>query len=187
MGRHRNFRCRADSPLYYLIYYSRIVVGEFLMTRHSFFLAFLACLLGLPAVAPSFAEEVDDDNSRRCINIRKLKRTEVVDDQHVLFYMFGKTIYLNALERRCRGLARERRFAYSTYSGSLCSFDTIEVLLDFGGDLQTGASCRLGRFFLTSEEEIEAAREKSLEPAEIVAPAGADEEEVGTEAEDPAN
>jgi hypothetical protein len=157
------------------------------MTKLSCSLAFLACLFGLPAVTPTFAEEVDDDNSRRCINIRSLKRTEVVDDQHILFYMFGKTIYLNVLERRCGGLARERRFSYSTYGGSLCSFDTVEVLSDFGGDLQTGASCRLGRFFLTSKEEIEAAREKSLEPAEIIAPAGADEEEVGTEAEDPGN
>jgi len=157
------------------------------MTKSTCSLIMLACLLGLPTIMPSFAEEVDDDNSRRCVNIRKLKRTEVVEDQHILFYMFGKTIYVNVLERRCGGLARERRFSYSTYGGSLCSFDTIEVLSDFGGDLHTGASCRLGRFVLTSEEEIEAAREKSLEPAEIVAPAGADEEEVGTEAEDPGN
>jgi hypothetical protein len=155
------------------------------MTKLTCSLVLLAGLLSLPTIVPSFAEEVDDDNSRRCINLRTLKRTEVVDDQHVLFYMYGKTIYVNALERRCTGLAREGRFAYSTYGGSLCNTDTIEVLWEFGGDFQTGAACRLGRFFLTSKEEIEAAREKSLEPAEIVAPAGADEEELGTEAEAP--
>lgn len=157
------------------------------MTKSACSLILLACLLGLPTIMPSFAEEVDDDNSRRCINIRTLKRTEVVDDRHVLFYMFGKTIYLNVLDRNCGGLSRERRFSYRTFSGSLCSSDSIEVLSDFGGDLHTGASCPLGRFFLTSKEEIEAAREKSLEPAEIIAPAGADEEEVGTEAEDSGN
>ena len=140
---------------------------------------------------PSFAneldddiDEIDDDNAEKCISVRTLRRTEVVDDQHILFFMSGKTVYINRLPRPCRGLSHERRFSYSTHSRNLCNFDAIRVLSDVGGGMFEGRSCRLGSFILTSKEAVEAARKKAEEPPAAIPPEGADEEEVGVEAED---
>jgi hypothetical protein len=148
-------------------------------------------LLVLPISLPSFAgeldddiDEIDDDNAEKCISVRTLRSTEVVDDQHILFFMSGKTVYINRLPRPCRGLSHERRFSYSTHSRNLCSFDAIRVLSDVGGSMFEGRSCRLGSFVLTSREAVDAARKRSEEPPAAIPPEGADEEEVGVEAED---
>lgn len=151
----------------------------------------LACLLILPMALPSFADEldddideIDDDNAERCISVRTLRRTEVVDDQHILFFMSGKTVYINRLPKPCRGLSHQRRFSYSTHSRTLCNFDAIRVLSDVGGSMFEGRSCRLGSFVLTSKEAVDAARERSEEPPAAIPPEGADEEEIGAEEEE---
>lgn len=121
---------------------------------------------GQALAAQNEAEEIQDladDNSKRCINIRSLKRTEVVNDLSILFYMPGKKIYHNILPRRCSGLARERRFSYEVRSGSLCRMDMIRVLYDSGPGLRPGAACSLGMFHLVSQEDADAIRDKSVE------------------------
>jgi len=152
------------------------------MTKHAYILILLSGLL----VSPAFADEEDDQSDEyqgeKCISTRTLKRTEVVDDHHILFFMNGNKVYLNSLPRQCNGLSRDRRFSYSTTSRNLCSFDSIRILSDFGNGISQGRSCRLGRFHLTSIEEVEAARERGQEPPPVKAPAGADVEEIGVDA-----
>ena len=155
------------------------------MVKPLFMLILPLCLM---VADPSMAdEEVDDeeDNSIRCINTRNLKTTEVVNDDNLLFYMMGTKVYLNVLPRTCKGLSRERRFSYSTTGRSLCSSDTIRVLSDSGGSLHQGKLCRLGRFYLTSKEEVAAARERSMQPPQAEPPAGAEVEEIGKEPDEP--
>jgi hypothetical protein len=138
----------------------------------------------MSAVNVSFADEADDnvdvdnDYIEKCINARILKRTEVVDDRHILFFLSGQKVYLNILPDVCSGLSRERRFSYTTLNRSLCRFDSIRVLSDVGGTIHQGRSCRLGYFHLTSKEEIEAAQERQAEPPPIKQPEGADVEEI---------
>lgn len=154
------------------------------MSKPLFILTLTACLM---AAGPSPADELEDDaddNSIRCINTRSLKTTEVVNDSNLLFYMTGKTVYLNILPRECRGLSRERRFSYSTNGRSLCSSDAIRILSDSGGSLHEGRLCRLGRFYLTSKEEIAEARERGSQSPRAKPPAGAEVEEIGTEADE---
>lgn len=141
-------------------------------------LTLTSCLM---AASLTFADEIEvdvDDDREKCINVRILKRTEVVDDQHVLFYLSGKTVYLNKLPNLCSGLSRERRFSYTTFSNRLCRLDSIRILSDVGGTIHQGRSCRLGYFYLTSKEEIEAAQERMQEPPPIKQPEGADVEEI---------
>ena len=143
-----------------------------------------ACLLSLSTAIPSLADEETGDNVRKCINARSLRTTEVVDDRNILFYLSGKTVYLNILPKECKGLSRERRFSYRTSGTSLCNFDTIRILSDRGGGLHEGKLCRLGYFHLTSKEAIAEARERGSETPRAKPPAGAEVEEIGTETEE---
>ena len=130
------------------------------------------------AFADEVDEVVDDEGVEKCINTRILRRTEVIDDQHILFYLSGTKVYLNILPGVCSGLSRERRFSYTTTARNLCRFDSIRVLSDVGGTIHQGRSCRLGYFHLTSREEIEAAQQRKSEPPPIKPPEGADVEEI---------
>jgi len=123
------------------------------MTKQVFKLLLLAFPLSLSLAGLSIAEEVKDEKSRSCIPTRTLKNTAVVDDLNILFFKVGGTIYHNILPRPCTGLSRFRAFSYSTLSGSLCNFDTIQVLNRSGRD---GQSCRLGHFHPIAMDEIPA-------------------------------
>ena len=119
------------------------------MIKRLFSLVLLASVISLTTDKALFADEVDEDvdeNAKKCINVRTLKRTEVVDDYHILFFMSGSTDYINRQPRACVGLSRERRFSYTTSSRSLCNFDSIRILSDSGGGRHEGRSCRLGHF-----------------------------------------
>ena len=149
------------------------------MSKPLFMLILPACLMAAGSSALDEMDDDADDSSIRCINTRSLKTTEVVNDSNLLFYMTGKTVYLNIMPRECKGLSRERRFSYSTNGRSLCSSDAIRILSDSGGSLHEGRLCRLGRFYLTSKEEIAAARERGKESPPAKPPEGAEVEEVG--------
>ena len=158
------------------------------MTKPLFSMLSLACVFLLTTHQALFADEADediDDDARKCINVRTLKRTEVVDDYHILFFMSGSTVYVNRLPKACTGLSREGRFSYTTSSRSLCNFDNIRILSDVGGGIHQGRSCRLGYFVLTSIEAVEDAHKRAQEPPPIKEPAGAEIEDVVKEAETP--
>lgn len=132
-----------------------------------------------PLVFADEADEiVDDQSGTKCINVRILRRTDVVDDQHILFYLSGTKVYLNILPNVCSGLSRERRFSYTTIARNLCRFDTIRIISGAGGAIYQGRSCRLGYFHLTSKEEIADAQRRMQEPPPIKPPEGADVEEI---------
>jgi hypothetical protein len=98
----------------------------------------------------------DDPEAVRCIDLLRVDRTDVVDDENVFFYMKNGTVYRNQLPYRCPGLAREDRFLYKPHANRLCDLDLITVLTDFGGGLGQGASCGLGRFHPVDPDEVEA-------------------------------
>ena len=139
---------------------------------------FLAALLPFTAVA---ADEVDDEESLRCIRVNSIRSTEIVDDLNILFHMRGGKIYSNRLPRRCNGLKTEGRFSYKTTSSQLCDIDGITVLYNHGVGITPGVSCRLGRFVPISEDEAEYLKNPTpptptmpdlptAEPEEIVEP-----------------
>ena len=131
------------------------------MTKQLFLLILVAGLLNLAAAVSSMADEVKFEGARKCITTRTLKSTAVVDDLNILFIKVGKTIYHNILPRQCQGLSRTRSFSYTTLSGSLCTFDTIQILDRHG---RQGRSCRLGYFYEINTEELRALVERSRRP-----------------------
>lgn len=156
-------------------------------TRTQTFILVSITALWLPlsghAKQDSTREEVADDSAVRCINVSKIRRTKVVDDRTILFYALGKKAYLNILPRPCRGLARENRFSYATFSRRLCDLDSIQVMYH-GGGMQPGRSCALGSFIRITREEANAlanTEAKEAPPAPVPLP---EPEEIGEESQD---
>lgn len=79
-----------------------------------------------------------------CIDLIRIDRSEVVDDQTILFHMKGGKIWKNTLPYKCPRLGFEKAFSHKTSINRLCSVDTITVL-DTTARIP-GASCGLGKF-----------------------------------------
>ena len=155
------------------------------LTRSIAILATTACLLCLSPVALAQEEppEVEEDDSiiegERCISSRPVRKTEVLDDQNILFYMRGATVYLNHLPKPCRGLTPSSRFMYRTTVARLCRADMITILGYHGLDMGMGRSCKLGTFHGITEEDVEKIKApREIEPKPVPP---AEPEEPGTE------
>ncbi|MFK7732819.1 MAG: DUF6491 family protein [Pseudomonadales bacterium] len=100
-------------------------------------------------------EFVDQDSGERCINLRRLDRSEVISNQSIIFHMRGDQIFVNRLRFRCPGLSRRDTIMFETRSSRLCNLDQVTVLNEFGGRFMRGASCGLGSFYPTDSETVD--------------------------------
>lgn len=81
-----------------------------------------------------------------CIDINRIDSTNVVSNSVIDFKMRGGKVYRNTLPASCSGLVFEDRFSYRTSISRLCNVDTIRVLHSYGGRLEEGVGCGLGKF-----------------------------------------
>jgi hypothetical protein len=113
----------------------------------------------LAALALSGGSEAQDgaeaNETRNCVDLMRIDRTEVVDDDTVLFYMRNGTVYRNELTSSCPTLGFEERFMYRTVLTQLCDIDVITVLQDVGFGFMPTASCGLGKFEPIDEDTAE--------------------------------
>jgi hypothetical protein len=115
-------------------------------------------------------DETFDRTPVNCIVVNRIRRTEVVDDQSILFFMRGGQIYRAMLPNACTGLDREQRFAYQVRGAQLCSTDMITVL-ERASLGSTGMTCRIGLFHPTTPEAVQELRgvpqqQGEMEPVE---------------------
>jgi hypothetical protein len=96
-----------------------------------------------------------DGEARDCVELMRIDRTEVADDDTVLFYMRSGEIYRNELRSSCPTLGFEERFMYRTSSSRLCDIDVITVIDDVGFGFLPTASCGLGKFEPIAETTAE--------------------------------
>jgi hypothetical protein len=116
-------------------------------------------ILSLPAYgAGSKAKEPE---AKSCVDTTRVNYTHVVDDQNILFYMYGGKIYLNRLSQPAPGLNRNRPFLHRTTVSRLCKNDIITVLEDWGFSFAPGASTTLGEFTPVDEEQAAAMRREA--------------------------
>jgi hypothetical protein len=99
--------------------------------------------------ASAQSADATESSSVECISVTRITRTEVLDEQTILFHMRGQQTYGNYLPSECPGLDEQSRFTYETSTGKLCSNDTI-TLLERGHQLRLGITCRLGKFLPAS-------------------------------------
>ena len=81
-----------------------------------------------------------------CVTTYQIRNTRIIDDWTIDFEMTGKKLYRNTLPYSCPSLKSEERFSYKPTGSQLCSVDTIRVLNSYGGRLQEGVGCGLGKF-----------------------------------------
>jgi hypothetical protein len=114
----------------------------------------------LPVLVAATALGQDDDAAfdrtpQACLVVSRIRGTEAIDDQNIIFTMRNKQVYRNTLPNKCPNLERENRIAYETRTSQLCNVDTITVLEDFGVGFRPGFTCRLGEFVPLSPDELE--------------------------------
>ena len=118
-------------------------------------------------IQSAFAQ--DDDNAtdgvKRCVSLRQIDHTKVIDDDTVLFFLRGGDVMRNDLPGRCPTLMSEDAFMYRTSLDQLCNSDTITVLNDVGFGFTPGATCGLGEFEPITEDEAETFEGAALEDA----------------------
>lgn len=81
-----------------------------------------------------------------CIDISRIDSTKVLANNVIDFKMRGGKVYRNTLPANCSGLVFEDRFSYRTSTSRLCNVDIIRVLHSYGGQLEEGVGCGLGKF-----------------------------------------
>lgn len=95
-----------------------------------------------------------------CINVSRIRNTDVLNDREIVFYMHGSEIYVNQLPHRCSGLRMADAFSYKVRTSQLCHVDVIRVLDNFGGSVRQGVACGLGKFLPITEEQLVILRER---------------------------
>lgn len=81
-----------------------------------------------------------------CVSLTQIRSTKIIDNSTIDFRMIGGKTYRNSLPYSCPGLKSEDRFSYKTSLNRLCNVDIVRVLHDYGGRLQEGVGCGLGKF-----------------------------------------
>ena len=81
-----------------------------------------------------------------CIDTSRIDSTNVVSNDVIDFKMRGGKVFRNTLPYSCSGLASQDSFSYRTSIGRLCNVDIIRVLDNYGGRLEEGVGCGLGKF-----------------------------------------
>jgi hypothetical protein len=84
--------------------------------------------------------------AKDCVNLRSIQSTNIVDDRTIDFKIAGGKTLRNVLPYNCPSLKFSDSFSYKTSLNQLCSVDVIRVLNNFGGGLNEGPACGLGKF-----------------------------------------
>jgi len=80
-----------------------------------------------------------------CVMPSRIRQTTVLDDNHILFEMRNRRVYLNTLDHKCSRLGFERSIAYDVRGSRLCNTDVVSV---FDSTTGVGPGCFLGKFEL---------------------------------------
>jgi hypothetical protein len=106
-----------------------------------------------------------------CIDLHRIDSTHVVSNEVIDFKMRGGKVFRNTLPYSCSGLVFEQGFSYRPSASRLCNVDTIRVLHSYGGRLEEGVGCGLGKFQpveKTAKVEEISYSEREWAPFEVV-------------------
>ncbi|HNP37019.1 MAG TPA: DUF6491 family protein [Woeseiaceae bacterium] len=125
--------------------------------------ATFACAVVLAAEPVTRHAATGDDNSDavHCLSTIRIKQSDVLDNQNILFEMTDRSTFLNVLPYPCPGLSPQKPFMYRTSINQLCDLDIVTVLDNTGFGLMPGASCGLGDFRPIDEAAAKALKSQS--------------------------
>ena len=100
-------------------------------------------------------EASDYGEAPRCLNTRRIRRTQVLDEQHVLIEVGRDEYYLVQFKHRCPMLRRGEPVIYEPTGNRLCEMDALRGVLDQGlGDLRPGPRCNIPAFQSMTEAQV---------------------------------
>ncbi len=100
-------------------------------------------------------------NVERCLPQHAYDRTEVLDQQHILFWGRGGKAWLNTLSAKCPGLRKRDTLTFELTQSQLCRMDTVSSV-DYGifGVQRVSGRCALGDFVEIGEEQAKLLKEQ---------------------------
>ena len=99
----------------------------------------------------------------RCIDMKRIRTTRVLDERHLVVEMRQKEYYVIQLPRRCPGLRKNRPVMTEPRGRQLCQFDAVRPMNHNGlGGLEPGTRCAIPGFHSVTKEQVAQLRD-SLE------------------------
>jgi hypothetical protein len=119
----------------------------------------LALLLTAGAPAQDGEDEEDDGEAgvaQACLDHPTIRRTRIINDRNIAFFMRGGTIYLNQLPRQCPSLRTRSIVNYAIENRRICDGSLFQVMWEAGtGNFVPSFVCRLGPFVPVTAEQLE--------------------------------
>jgi len=82
-------------------------------------------------------------NEKNCLNTTRIRNSRVIDDNHIIFEVRGRKVYLNTLPRKCPTLGFHKAIQYTVRGGAICKNDLFQVFDTTG---IRGVGCSFGAF-----------------------------------------
>jgi hypothetical protein len=121
--------------------------------------AVLAVLLTAATPAQDGAETDDGGEvevAQACLDHPTIRRTRIINDRNIAFFMRDGTIYLNQLPRQCPSLRTRSIVNYAIENRRICESSLFQVMWEAGtGNFVPSFVCRLGSFVPVTAEQIE--------------------------------
>ena len=89
----------------------------------------------------------------KCIPARTIRRTEVLDDRHIVFELPSKKYYLVQFERACHMMRPDSTIIYEPRGSQLCHMDFVRVYESFS-PASIGPPCSIPGFYPVTAEQI---------------------------------
>ncbi len=120
------------------------------------------------AILNEAPDQEDYGEMERCIPVRSIRNSEVLDDRHVVFELPSKTYYLVQFRHTCHQLRRGTTIAYEPRGSQLCRLDDIHAINSFSIG-SVGPPCSIPGFYEVTAEQVALLRDtlKAEKQAEI--------------------
>jgi hypothetical protein len=106
------------------------------------------------------SDEVDYAVTERCINVRSIRDTDILDERHIVFEVAGGKLYLVQFKRRCYDLRPSATLFFEPRGNRLCQLDMIRASRSFGiGPPDMGIPCSIPGFIEITPEQVALLRE----------------------------
>lgn len=98
--------------------------------------------------------EMDDYTvMERCLTLRSIRRTRILDDQHIVFEMPSDKLFLVRFKHRCMQLRRDSTLLFDVRGSRVCQLDTIRASNSFGVG-SVGPPCSIPGFVSVSSGQV---------------------------------
>ena len=94
----------------------------------------------------------------RCIPVRSIRSSQVLDERHIVFELPSRTYYLVQFQHKCPQLRRKSTIAYEPRGSQLCRLDYIHAIDNFRPG-PMGPPCSIPGFYEVTADQVALLRE----------------------------